>query len=322
MKKLTIFISLLLCMAMLCSCAPKNEYVSNQAQEDNVNTTALSTQPSDEPSTEPDEAAEEPVYYLESGKTPNAAQQQRDAELIKEAWREIWDIVYKYDWTTFAASEYVSYYYEDSADTFFSNVKSALDEMIPYIEAVLDPMWQYVTTPIQQLPLVDKTTVNEVDITNEEYVRKVLWAAVNIQGANHEKAKRGALSSVTLPESALSDFMRVCFIDYTDNVAIPSLDEYATYSDGEYKFMSGKWSSMYHYAVTDIQRVSLDEFDGQYVLRLQIVGFEEPDMCDATVWRVFLVKNDETDALGASWRIGKIVRVAEFDSGLYEEDIG
>ncbi len=322
MKKLTTFISLLLCMVMLCSCAPSVEHVSDKIREDNANPTAEVAQPSEEINTEPDEIEEEPVYYLESGKTPNAAQQQRDAELIKEDWREIWDIVYKYDWTTFASSGYVSYYLEDSADTFFPNVKSALDEMIPYIEAVLDPMWQYVTTPIQQKPLVDKTTVNEVDVTKEEYVRQVLWAAVNSQGANHKDAKRGPLSAVTLPESTLSDFMRICFIDYADDVAIPSLEEYATYSGGEYKFMSGAWQSRYHYAVTDIQRVSLDEFDGQYVLRLQIVGFEEPDLCDATVWRVFLIKNAETDALGTNWRIGKIVRVAEFDSGLYDEDIG
>lgn len=320
MKKLTTFISLLLCMAMLCACAPKNEYVSNQTQEDNVNSTALSTQPSDKPSTESDEAAEEPVYYLDPGQSLSAAQQQRDDELIKKDWQEIWDIVYKYRWATFTASGYVSYYYENSADAFFPNAKSALDEMIPYIEAALDPMWQYVTTPIQQLPLVDKNTVNEADINNEEYVRRVLWAAVNTQGINHPQARQAKPDAVTLPESALSDFMRVCFIDYTDDVAIPSLDEYATYSDGEYKFMSGKWSSMYHYAVTDIQVTSLPEFEGQYVLKLQITGFEEPDFCDATIWRVFLVKNDAPDVLGLNWRIGKIVRITELDSGLYDDD--
>ena len=66
-------------------------------------------------------------------------------------------------------------------------------------------------------------------------VSSVMCGVIQRCGKYHPDAEKGPGSTIIIPDSAVKDFMRVCFADYTDDMPIPEIER-LTHIDGTCRY--------------------------------------------------------------------------------------
>ena len=141
-------------------------------------------------------------------------------------------------------------------------------------------------------------------------------------GKYHPDAEKGPGSTIIIPDSAVKDFMRICFADYTDDMRIPEI-EGLTHIDGTYRYNDYNGPnestnrSRTDYIILDMQHYQKGEYSDESRFYMFIVSLDDSDHFQGgKSWKVWLVKNDEPDALGINWRVEKIVRLPTLTNGI------
>ena len=273
----------------------------------------ITPEPTVEPSAEP--AAEQNSRFTPAvTPAPNSNMAERETE--KDGWREIWDILYDYGWTMNAK---LSYGLEASEfeEGLLPAAKSALSEMPPYIDALFSSS-SY--GPVQEHPFYPDPE-NDNDVNDEAHAAKALERVLRYCGNFHPEAKNVYGSTITVPESALKDYMRICFADYTEDMPIPEVEGVGIkHMDGVYRFMCNPNVLLYHgtdHYILDMRYDAVSESNDKERFYMFVVSLNDVDhFMGGSSWRVWLVKNDEPDKLGINWRVEKIVRLPNMSNGV------
>ena len=235
-----------------------------------------------------------------------------ERELKKDGWQEIWDILYDYGWTMNTNPDYNS----DFKNGFLPAAKSALSEMTPYITALL---YSFDYMPVQEHPFYPDPE-NDNDVNDEAHAAKVLEWTLRYCGNFHPEAKNVYGSTITVPEGALKDYMRICFADYTEDMPIPEVEGVGIkHMDGVYRFMYDPDFLRYRtdYVILSMQYEAVSEYNDKERFYMFVVLLDDEDhFMGGSSWRVWLVKNDEPDKLGINWRVEKIVRLPNMSNGV------
>ena len=285
-------ICLILAALMLCACAP-----------------AVPVQPTETVTPVPTAApTAEPTATVEP--TPEPTVELNHEEIRKQDWLSIWDILYDNGWTAYASTSYTD-------EQFFPAARSALSEMLPYISCMLSASWN-IKKPIQEYPFRD-TAENENDITDLKYVERVLRGIIKGPGRKHPDTTIGLANTIMVPDSALKDFMRICFTDYTEDMPIPEIED-ITHINGTYRYTvygTPSYPPTTGYVIRNMHHETVNEYNDKERFYMFVVLLDDEDhFTGGATWKVQLVKNDEPDALGINWRVEKLVRQPVMSNGL------
>lgn len=294
-QKLFRLIPLLLCAAMLCSCAP-----AETVQPAPEATAPLSAEPTAEPAAEP---------TAEPAETAAPSSKQEEREMKKGGWQEIWSILYDYGWIANTNPDYNF----DFENVFLPAAKSALGEMTPYITALLE---SFDGSPAQK-DVFFYNSENDNDINDKEYVAKAMENVIRHCGHSHPEAAKGLGSVITVPDSAVKEYMRVCFADYTDDMPIPEI-EGLTHIDGTYRFEYYPDMLLYRtdYIILSMQHEAVSETNDKERFYMFVVHLHDADhFSGGESFELRLVKNDAPDSLGINWRVEKIFRHPYMENG-------
>ena len=296
-------ICLILAVLMLCACAP-----AVPAQPAETVTPVPTAVPTAAPTVAPT-ATVEPT----AAPTPEAAPILGRREQEKPYWHEIWELLYDQGWL---AVPYPNYIYD--WEEFMPDARSVFSEMMPYI-FVLIRSFPY--GPVQKNDFYSNVE-NDNDVTDAKRVSSVMCGVIQRCGKYHPDAEKGLGSTIILPDSAVKDFMRICFADYTDDMPIPEI-EGLTHIDGTYRYNDyndpneSTNRSRTDYIILDMQHYQKGEYSDENRFYMFIVSLDDADHFQGgKSWKVWLIKNDEPDRLGINWRVEKIVRLPNLTNGI------
>ena len=205
------------------------------------------------------------------------------------------------------------------------SLDGSIVDMIPIIETVLEARCKYETWFKDDLKRYYGTWIdfdpNEHLIKKDAYVWTVLAEVIGAYGYMHPDAVCGEDGTVTLPESAVRDFMALCFADYTPEYKLSesSLQKWAkkqasigeeagvaalTYADGSYVCTPGKAAQplQSQFIIVGGYTVDRDFSFGVYQM-------DWPASRDITTYTVQLRRLGRRSELGLLWRIETVVRI-------------
>lgn len=352
MKQLTTFISLLLCMAMLCACAP-NENISNTADEP---TAAPVTEPTIAPVTEETaaptpaatigEAVEPSNVPAETNTEPSTelapspaaeelkAQIETEEEYMRKAWLDFEELLYDKGYVV----AYPEIYSVEYAENVLPEAIDVIKTMMPYISYATAYLPKHEVNPGWGNP---DCYPNANVYTDKERVAMVMTIAINSyakRNPNTEKRSRLLAADLVVNEDTVRDITKVCYADYTDDMPLfdpadnnRDLPVDMRYENGEYlievdyfydpnKYINEEktTSSVHNSATTLIKNMNYitDDPDGKNRFEMHYLVLPDTDHMNSIAWTyVCLVKNDKSDNLGLNWRIEKAVKMPSLDTG-------
>ncbi len=354
MKTLTTFISMLLCMLMLCSCAPTVENVPDVTAEpttmpvleetaeptvapiieETVEPTAEETV---EPSITPAEATAEPVAEPEP--TNESAEElkkriESEEEYMREAWLDFEELLYDKGYV----AAYPEWYSVEYVENVLPEAIDVIKTMMPYISYATAYLPKYEVNPGWGNP---DCYPNANEYTDKERVAMVMTIATYTRAINNpniEKRTRLLAADLVVNEDMVRDITKVCFADYTDDMPLfdpadnsRDLPIDMRYENGEYLIEVDYFYDPNEYAnaqkttsktynggtllIKDMNYIT-DDPDGKNRFEMHYLVLPDTTHMDGIAWTyVCLVKNDKPDNLGLNWRIEKAVKMPTLDTG-------
>lgn len=240
MKTLTTFISLLLCMVMLCSCAPAAENtpdatdeptaapvleetaeptVTPLTEETAAPTLAPTIEETAEPSAAPAEATAEPVTEIEP--TAESAEELKGKittgeEYLRKAWLDFEELLYDKGYV----AAYPEHYSVEYVENVLPEAIDVIKTMMPYITYATAYLPKYEVNPGWGNP---DCYPNANVYTDKERVATVMTIATYtraIYNPNIEKRTRLLAADLVVNEDMVRDITKVCFADYTDDMPL------------------------------------------------------------------------------------------------------
>ena len=216
-----------------------------------------------------------------------------------------------------------------SRETAPAQIPDSVLQMIPLLQAVMRAGWLETYDGRADIHCEE---VNGHTLENTDRVWGVLWHVLGRYGYKHPdavisttiKQEEGygprSISVVSLPESAVRDFMEVCFADYTPEYPMPQspseawiewfdweIDFY--YEDGLYIYEEaatnynghhGGYTSAYNMLIT-----YAGEADGMY--ELEFIRRGVPIELGADCYHIDLVPAESENLFGFAWRVKNVV---------------
>lgn len=248
-----------------------------------------------------------------------------DPEYRVESANELKQLLYEYGWFTMENATDVGGTYEKNL---YAAAKSVFSEMLPILQE-LYPL----TAKNGDAEVYWWTSQNDHDINDEAYLATVMYNMITKLGWTHPSEKRDGVYTV-LSDAAVRDLMKVCFADFTDDTPLPNIKKSSEYSknkwhgeiihteDGFRYYKSAdhidEYEKNYKSIIIDIgytskasslydvyMKETYPDMEVFFLFVVDIGGYERyTQMSGRQIW---LVKNDEPDALGYNWRVAKIV---------------
>ncbi len=331
MKAKVRFIAVLLAILTLCSCAKPVQptQAESTAEQSSVPTAEITAIPTIEPTVEPTSkpaalpSAEPTAEQIETSDAilDNTAQADEaeplytgipvyDREYMVENMNEINALLYEQDWTSaYIYSEYRSEY----TDRLYAAAKSVFAEMPPFI-IFASPSPQNADKDV-----FSSNVINDHDINNEAYAAHIMYRMITKYYWKCPNRYKHLIWTI-LPDEDIRALMKICFADFTDDMPLPDINKARYYNEDQ--FIHTEDGFRYYIEddskdqnppttntlVLDMDFDTLDGYEDKEVFYLLLVtfsGFESYNYMNGQ--RVWLVKNDEPDALGCNWRIAKVV---------------
>lgn len=209
-----------------------------------------------------------------------------------------------------------------------TSVPDSVLKMLPLIEFILDFRTYYDFYYDDLSYYEDFIVTNQHTLDNEAYLWAFMANLFKYYGENHpEVTLENRL--ITVPESAARDFLSLCFIDYTEQFALPDKmperykltalpgcyddpEQFMLHSSGAYILAQESNPPLFtgsrtQYVITRCTKQT-DEVQG-----LDIVKLYGPDDYDIAIYRIELTRST-TDVFGLEWRISRIIRIDGADA--------
>ena len=194
------------------------------------------------------------------------------------------------------------------------NMLDSVRRMLPLVECALQCRTYY-DSAINPDRYRGQVTGNQNEIGNKAYLWSMMEYLLGYYGECHPDAVVSEDGeSVSLPQSAMRDFLELCFADYTQGFRLPTAPPGAdpsslTYENGWYTQRCYGAGHMEWFIITDYTAdYALEKpYDDAYHLTLRYLY--GPEYWDVAVYLVDLTPFSQPNVFDLKWRISRIFRI-------------